>query len=264
VGNRARLVAVTVDDTTPPDSLALPASGGGGSEPPRGTSALPWLLVVLLACATIGLGVALLVALDRSPSEGKLRDQRDAARRELAEARTKLEQAERELDAAARVDAASETISGDVEEATDRSGTTESELGRVESDGDLDFRVLDVRRVGAFTTYAGPQEPKAGAVFFQVRTQLANGGTKAADPFCGSNGIRLVDAQDREFEALSESITIDGNETCSDGVRPGFKNVETLVFELPVGAKPAAVELWNKDDGEDYFGDVTRIRVAVE
>lgn len=249
------------------DSLALPTTGDGGGAPGGdggGGSAVAWLLVVVLACAAIGLGVALLVALDRSPSEGKLRDQRDAARAELAKVRAELEQAEEELDAAAKVAAASETISGDVEEATDRSGTTETTLGRVASDGDLDFRVLDVRRVGAFTTYAGPQEPKAGGAFFQVRTQLANGGTAAVDPFCGSNGIRLVDTQDREFEPLSDSITIDGNETCSDGVRPGFKNVETLIFELPVGAKPAAVELWNKDDGEDYFGDVTRISVAVE
>jgi hypothetical protein len=129
------------------------------------------------------------------------------------------------------------------------------------TDGDVTFRVLDVRPIASYSTYSGAHRPAAGAAFFQVRTQVANDGTKAADPFCGSNGVRIVDSKDREFKPSSDSITIDGNETSSDGERPGFRNTETLVFEVPAGAVPASVELWNKDDGDDYFGDATSVRV---
>jgi hypothetical protein len=247
-----------------PDSLALPGGDGGTGGPGGGGGgggALPWLLVVVLACVAIALGVALVAALDRTPSEGKLREQRDAARHELRQANSEVDALKDQLEAANKLAAAQETISGDAEEATDHSGTTEVELGAVATDGDVNFRVLNVQRIDAYTTYSGPHHPAKGAAFFQVRTQLANDGKEAADPFCGSNGIRLVDSDDREFKPSDDSITIDGNETCSDGVRPGFRNVETLVFELPIGAKPAAVELWSKDDGDDYFGDVTRVRV---
>jgi hypothetical protein len=273
---RAGSVIVEEDPTEPiepasPDSLALPhveettsaampdldaASGA----PRGGSTAVPWLLVAVLACVAIALAVALVVAMKTTPSMDQLRSQRDEAREQLAKTERELDDARQQLRQAAAVDGATETASSDAEEEDDSSGVTEVAKGAVGKDGDLAFRVLDVRPIRSFSTYFDTYRPKSGAVFFQVQAQVANNGTAAADPFCGGNGVLLVDVKDREYEPQRDAIGIDGNVTCGDGIRPGFRNTEKLVFELPAGSVPAAVELWNRDDGKDYFGEATRVR----
>jgi hypothetical protein len=243
------------------DSLALPhvdrtTSGGSGG------SALPWLLVAILACVAIGLGVGLVATMQATPSEAKLRDQRDAAREQLEDTRHELSKARDALRDAEAVnetpDARDEDAGGD-EDAGEQ--MTEVRRGAVGTDGSLAFRVVEVRPTPSFTTYSGTRRPRSGARFYEVHVEVRNDGTAKADPFCGGTGATMLDEDDREYVQVPDAISLQGNQTCLNGVAPGFKNLERLIFELPASAAPAALVLYDKEDGKDFFGDESSLLV---
>ena len=250
-----------VDRTTSaamPDLDADSGAGGGG-----GGSALPWLLVAILACVAIGLGVGLVATMQATPSEAKLRDQRDAAREELEDAKHDLEQAKEQLRSTSAIDSSSDSGTEDGDEAEASENITTIKRGAVGTDGSLAFRVVDLGPVGSFTTYAGTRRPKAGARFYQAHVEVRNDGKEKADPFCGGTGATLLDGDDRQYTQVPDAISLQGNQTCLNGVAPGFKNIERLIFELPASATPASLVLYDKEDGKDFFGDESSLRVEL-
>lgn len=251
-------------EPTQQDSLALPhvastsrgakhdlddrsGRGAGG-----GSAALPWLLVTVLACLSIALAVGLVAALQLTPSEAKLRDQRDAARDELEQAKQELDRAQDGLRYAGSL--------GSSGNEGDGGNVTTVRRGAYGTDGSLAFKVVGVRPIPSFSTYSGTSRPKPGGRFYEARVVLRNDGKEKADPFCGGTGANLLDGDDRQFTQVTNAISLRGNATCMSGVAPGFSNVERLIFELPANATPSSLVLWDKEDGKDFFGNESSLR----
>jgi hypothetical protein len=149
-----------------------------------------------------------------------------------------------------------ETVTDDTGTSGSAQGRTERRFGQTGIDDGVAFvvhgwRVVSTIPQGEFTD---PAPAGAGAKWVLVDLSFTNKGQTGVDPFCGSDGATLIDAQDRNFEFDGETaIPYPGNEIC-DELQPGFKRKLTLPFKLPKSAEQAAIALWNSSDG-DYGGE---------
>lgn len=162
------------------------------------------------------------------------------------------------------------TVTEGIDEAPDAEPTTEADsstgitdrtVGQQGTDGSLSFKVESIQPVDSIPQEFGdPIVPGAGAKLIAVKVTYRNDGRTKADPFCGGQGIVLIDNQDRNFEFDSfAAISIPGNQIC-EGAQPGFRSTETVPFRIPAGAKVAAVGVWDSADENDYDGDKTWVR----
>lgn len=251
-------------------SQAMPTTGGSGGDPSPRVGAAPLAVVAALAFLVGGVIGGLVASQFAGGASGSsagdlrerladVREERDELREEVDELRE--EQATEPVDDAPEEDDASDD---EVVAEEEQGDVTEVALGRPGADRQVRFRLLEVRQVGSFRDYFDTYRPAAGAKFVQARIEVKNLGKVPVDPFCGTNGAVLVDEEDRNFPWQSDSLGIDGNLTCNDGVKPGFTNVETLVFEIPADAEPRAIALWDGSDPQDTSGDRSWVRALVE
>ena len=116
-------------------------------------------------------------------------------------------------------------------------------IGQPVQDGKFEFVVNSVEDGVPFIGPEGFGEQAQGQ-FVIIRTTVTNIGDEAQS-FSASN-MTLVDSQGREFDADSWASSLVDDTTASgvyDKINPGNSAEVALVFDLPVDAEPATVEL---------------------
>ncbi|MFC5947039.1 DUF4352 domain-containing protein [Pseudonocardia lutea] len=115
-------------------------------------------------------------------------------------------------------------------------------IGTEVRDGDFAFVVTKVEP-GVKTLGKGAWSTQAQGEFVLVRVTVTNVGTEST-MFSGGNQ-KLLDSQGREFDADSGSAVmyVPDSESFLNQINPGNTVQATIVFDVPVGLQPAAIEL---------------------
>ena len=143
---------------------------------------------------------------------------------------------------------------------------TTVDMGEKAVDGNVEFQVRRIRSAESVPRRAdrGGDLLAAGQnrKFFVADVRVANKGSTAEDPFCGSGGSALHVAAGEDVEPIEDLYQLEGNETmCSGGLQPGATATVKLVFRVPAGDEAQRLDVWNGDEEGDILGR-TRIRVA--
>lgn len=134
---------------------------------------------------------------------------------------------------------------------TEASKSVAAPAGTEVRDGKFGFTVT---KVDPPTSSVGDNQflqKTAQGEFILVYVDVANTGTVAQSYF-GSNQ-KLIDDQGREF-ANDTAAEINVNEQLSAEINPGNKTAMVLVFDVPVGTVPAAIEFH-----DSAFSDGARV-----
>jgi hypothetical protein len=102
--------------------------------------------------------------------------------------------------------------------------------------------------------------PKAGGRFVMVSAHVVNNAQVSLDLTCSLPiSTKLVDAQQRNFDAIDDLYKVKGNPECNDQLQPGFESDMTWVYLVP---KAASVIGWAFSDSTDYsnLGDYSTVR----
>lgn len=122
------------------------------------------------------------------------------------------------------------------------SAEPEAGIGAEVRDGDFAFVVTGVEP-GVKQLGKGAWSTQAQGEFVLVRVTVTNIGTEST-MFSGGNQ-KLLDAQGREFEADSGSAVmyVPDSESFLNKINPGNSVNATVVFDVPAGLAPTAIEL---------------------
>ena len=115
-------------------------------------------------------------------------------------------------------------------------------IGTEVRDGDFAFVVTGVEP-GVKQLGEGAWSTRAQGEFVLVRVTVTNVGTEST-MFSGTNQ-KLLDAQGREFDADSGSAVmyLPDSESFLNQINPGNRVNATVVFDVPAGLAPTAIEL---------------------
>jgi hypothetical protein len=73
-----------------------------------------------------------------------------------------------------------------------------------------------------------------GAKFVVVETHVVNNAKTSLDLTCSLPvNTKLVDAQERQFDAIDSLYKLNGNPECNDQLQPGFESDMTWVYRVP-------------------------------
>jgi hypothetical protein len=79
--------------------------------------------------------------------------------------------------------------------------------------------------------------PDAGGRFVMVQAHIINNAKVSLDLTCGLPiTTKLVDAQQRNFDAIDDLYKIKGNPECNHQLQPGFESDMTWVYMVPISA----------------------------
>ena len=115
-------------------------------------------------------------------------------------------------------------------------------IGQQVQDGDFAFTVTGVEKPGR-TLGSGAFASKAQGTWVLVRVTVTNNGDDSGTFSSGKQ--TLLDAQGREFDADASAaiMNVPDSESSLTTINPGNSVDGTLVFDLPVGVTPTAIEL---------------------
>jgi hypothetical protein len=102
--------------------------------------------------------------------------------------------------------------------------------------------------------------PKAGGRFVSVTAHVVNNAKVSLDLTCSLPiNTKLVDSQQRNFDAIDDLYKIKGNPECNDQLQPGFEADMTWVYLV---TQTATVIGWGFQDTTDFSGtvDFTTVR----
>lgn len=102
--------------------------------------------------------------------------------------------------------------------------------------------------------------PKAGGRFIAVTAHVVNNATVSLDLTCSLPiNTKLVDSQQRNFDAIDDLYKIKGNPECNEQLQPGFEADMTWVYLVP---QTASVVGWGFQDTTDFSdaADFTTVR----
>jgi hypothetical protein len=79
--------------------------------------------------------------------------------------------------------------------------------------------------------------PGNGAKFVVVETHVVNNAKTSLDLTCSLPvNTKLVDDQQRQFDAIDDLYKLKGNPECNDQLQPGFESDMTWVYRVPANA----------------------------
>ncbi|MFJ9759909.1 DUF4352 domain-containing protein [Streptomyces sp. NPDC101149] len=142
--------------------------------------------------------------------------------------------------------AAKEEKKPDVAKVGDTIGVTGMDGGKLDV---TVVKVVDNAKPGDEFT-----EPSAGKRFYGVQFQLVNAGKKAYSD-SPSNGAQISDAQGQQFQATIADITAGPSMSSDVRLKPGAKALGWIVFEVPKGVKPSAVQFTMDSGFSDDTGE---------
>ncbi|WP_298795940.1 hypothetical protein [uncultured Pseudonocardia sp.] len=102
--------------------------------------------------------------------------------------------------------------------------------------------------------------PKAGGRFVMVKAHVVNNAQVSLDLTCGLPiSTKLIDSQQRNFDAIDDLYKLKGNPECNDQLQPGFEADMTWVYLVPTSA---SVIGWGFQDSTDLsgLGDYSTVR----
>lgn len=102
--------------------------------------------------------------------------------------------------------------------------------------------------------------PRAGGKFVAVTAHIVNNAKVSLDLTCSLPiDTKLVDSQQRNFDAIDDLYKIKGNPECNDQLQPGFEADMTWVYLVP---QTASVIGWGFQDTTDFTdtADFTTVR----
>jgi hypothetical protein len=102
--------------------------------------------------------------------------------------------------------------------------------------------------------------PQAGGRFVSVTAHVVNNAKVSLDLTCSLPiNTKLVDSQQRNFDAIDDLYKLKGNPECNDQLQPGFEADMTWVYLVP---QAASVIGWGFQDTTDFSGtvDFTTVR----
>jgi hypothetical protein len=138
------------------------------------------------------------------------------------------------------------------------SGTAEVTVGESAEDDGVLFKVTRLAEVEELPrSYNSPIRPRKGTDLWAAVIAMKNQGSTGVDPMCGGGSAVLIDTDQRNFEPITDSISIKGNNAgfCGGNIQPGFKATVTLGFYVPKETEIAGIAVWNGDSEDDFFGD---------
>jgi Domain of unknown function (DUF4352) len=143
-------------------------------------------------------------------------------------------------------------------------------IGDDGEDAGLKFKLNDVEEVNSLPVeqdyFGAPASlrPSHGGELLAASIVFSNDGKGSVDICCAFDlGARLIDSENREYDPIEDLYLVEGNTDCNERIQPGFKTTETVVFEVPKSSDPVAIEFWNPNDGQDYFGEETAVAFAI-
>lgn len=94
--------------------------------------------------------------------------------------------------------------------------------------------------------------PEAGGRFVMVSAHIVNNAQVSLDLTCGLPiTTKLIDAQQRNFDAIDDLYKLKGNPECNDQLQPGFEADMAWVYLVPTSA---SVIGWGFQDSTDLSG----------
>jgi hypothetical protein len=135
-----------------------------------------------------------------------------------------------------------DSSTGTVADARNAAGGQQAGIGTEVRDGDFSFTVTGVEP-GVQTLGKGAWSTQAQGEFVLVRVTVTNVGSEST-MFSGANQ-KLLDDQGRTFDADSggAAMYVPDSESFLNRINPGNSVKATVVFDVPAGLKPTAVEL---------------------
>jgi hypothetical protein len=79
--------------------------------------------------------------------------------------------------------------------------------------------------------------------------EAKNEGKEPEEPFCGSAGGTLIDAEDRNYSG--EAVLGEGSDNCGEALQPGLTGTYKSEFKVPPGATPVGVALYGDYEQEE-------------
>lgn len=150
-----------------------------------------------------------------------------------------------------------------------------AEVGQTVTNGGITLTVTSARVVESiemnesnFRPGSGYEEyttttPDSGGKFVMVEAHVVNNARVSIDLTC-SLPIKtlLVDASERQFDAIQDLYKLRGNPECNDQLQPGFESDMTWVYTVP---QSATVIGWVFTDLTEYIGnsDYTAYRLSI-
>jgi hypothetical protein len=136
---------------------------------------------------------------------------------------------------------AEESLSGDIEELTDGSGSAP----------DSDYLAGVAGTVGQFvmkpTIEMGSSSGEEATWFVTIEAQ--NNGSSPVEMFCTGSEVTVVDSLGRSYDG--EGVLAEDTANCGDAIQPGLTIDNFVVeFTLPSGAEPALIEIAGGEYGE--------------
>lgn len=145
-------------------------------------------------------------------------------------------------------------------------------IGQTASNRGITLTVTDARAVDSiqmnesnFRPGSGYEKytkttPQAGGRFVSVTAHVVNNAKVGLDLTCSLPiSTKLVDSQQRNFDAIDDLYKLKGNPECNDQLQPGFEADMTWVYLVPQSAKVIG---WGFQDTTDFSGtvDFTTVR----
>lgn len=150
-----------------------------------------------------------------------------------------------------------------------------AEVGQTVTNGGITLTVTNARVIESiemnesnFRPGSGYEEyttttPDWGGKFVMVEARVMNNARVSIDLTC-SLPIKtlLVDASERQFDAIQDLYKLRGNPECNDQLQPGFEADMTWVYTVP---QSATVIGWVFTDLTEYIGnsDYTAYRLSI-
>ncbi|UUU45124.1 hypothetical protein [Streptomyces sp. NBC_00162] len=110
--------------------------------------------------------------------------------------------------------------------------------------------VKTVTETDNLKTTEGTQKAGDGAKFVTVQTKVFNDTKEGMDLTCSLPVVnKLLDEQQRRYDAIQDLYEIPGNPGCNDQLQPGFSDDMTYIYRVPATAKITGWEFEQLDLG---------------
>jgi hypothetical protein len=148
----------------------------------------------------------------------------------------------------------------------------DAEVGQVVTSRGITLTVTEARAIdsvqmneSSFRAGSGYEKyttklPDGGGRFVMVKAHVVNNAQVSLDLTCSLPiSTKIIDAQQRNFDAIDDLYKIKGNPECNKQLQPGFEADMTWVYLVP---KSATVIGWGFSDYTDFsaLGDYSTVR----
>jgi hypothetical protein len=194
---------------------------------------------VILIAAALFVGMA---ANDESSKVADLEDQVASVEGELADEERELGYAEEEKD---RADEKTEEAESAL--AAERGFKGGGSKQKAEAEYETDYPWMAAGEVGYLTMK--PVDWQQEGEKWILTVEAKNTGSEPEEPFCGSAGATVIDAEDNNY--TGEAVLATGTANCGAALQPGQTATYKGEFAIPANAIPVVIALYGDFELEE-------------